>query len=65
MKTINETKLRKIIREEVQKVLEEEFVKIRISLLPYVSDKEQREIEKMFGEKITEDKIVFKKEIEI
>jgi hypothetical protein len=57
--------LRKIIREEVQGIVEREILKLKISLLPHVSEKEQREIERMFGKKPEKGEIVFEKEIEI
>jgi hypothetical protein len=41
--------IRQIIREEVQLIVEREILKLRISLLPIVSEKEQKEIENMFG----------------
>jgi len=56
---------RKIIREEVQDIVEREILKLRISLLPFVSEKEQKEIERMFGKKPKEEKIVYEKDIEI
>jgi len=38
--------LKKIIRETIH----EEFIKLRISLIPLVSDEEQAELEKLFGD---------------
>jgi len=56
--TIETTQLRKIIREEMRKMVsemvEEQFrlrmMELRLSLLPTVSDKEQKEIEELYGE---------------
>ncbi len=50
--------IKKIVRKELRKMVhdmvEEEFrlrmMELRLSLVPEVSDKEQREIEEMFGE---------------
>jgi len=33
----------------VKEVIEEEFIKLRLALLPYISDEEQREIEELYG----------------
>lgn len=46
----NEAKLRQIIKEAVRDALEEEFLKLRLVFAPYVSDEEQEEIEKSYGE---------------
>ncbi|RKZ30750.1 hypothetical protein DRQ36_04445 [bacterium] len=54
---INTDEIRKIVREEMQntvrELVEEQFrlrmMELRLSLVPYVSDKEQKEIEEMFG----------------
>lgn len=56
--TIETTQLRKIIRSEMRKMVsemvEEQFrlrmMELRLSLLPTVSDKEQKEIEELYGE---------------
>lgn len=46
----NENKLRQIVKEAVTDSLEEEIVKLRLLLTPYISDEEQEEIEKNYGE---------------
>ena len=46
----DEAKLRQIVKESVRDALEEEILKLRLLLAPYVSDKEQEEIEKSYGE---------------
>ena len=46
----NENRLRDIIREAVRDVLEEEMMKVKLLLTPYVSDEEQREIEESYRE---------------
>ena len=61
--TIEEIK--KIIKEVVEEVVREEILKLRISLLPFVSDEEEKEIEKMFGEGPTEEVVVYEEDIQI
>jgi len=46
----NENRLKDIIKEAVRDVLEEEMMKVKLLLAPYVSDEEQREIEESHGE---------------
>ena len=54
---INTGEIRKIVREEMQntvrELVEEQFrlrmMELRLSLVPQISDKEQKEIEEMFG----------------
>jgi len=46
----NEDKLKDIIKDAVKDVFEEEIMKLRLLLIPYVSDEEQREIEESYGE---------------
>lgn len=46
----DEDKLKDIIKDAVKDVFEEEMMKIRLLLIPYVSDEEQREIEESYGE---------------
>jgi hypothetical protein len=46
----DEAKLRQIVKEAVRDVFEEEFSKMRLLLAPYISDEEQEEIEKRFGQ---------------
>jgi hypothetical protein len=65
MRSISSAQMREIVREEVQKIVEKELLKLRISLLPLVSDEEQDEIEKMFGEEPDCDKIIMKKNAKI
>ena len=65
MRSISSEQMREIIREEVQKIVVKEILKLRISLMPFVSDEEQEEIEKMFGDEPDEDSIALKKNIKI
>jgi len=46
--TITETKLKNLFREILKEVLTLEFMKLRADLLPFVSDKEQKEIERLY-----------------
>jgi hypothetical protein len=45
-----EKTLRRIVREEVSGVMEKTLMRITLSLVPEISDKEQKEIEKLYGE---------------
>jgi len=51
---ISEEKIRSIVREEIKSALDELLMKLRLELLPYVSEKEQKEIENLYGEDIME-----------
>ena len=46
----DENKLKDIIRGAVRDVFEEEMMKLRLLLTPYVSDGEQKKIEESYGE---------------
>jgi hypothetical protein len=46
----DEAKLKQIVKEAVRDALEEELSKMRLLLAPYISDEEQEEIEKSYGE---------------
>jgi len=50
LKVYDEAKLRQIVKEAVRDALEEELLKMRLLLAPYISDEEQQEIEKSYGE---------------
>lgn len=43
--TIQKKELKAVVRESVKEVFEQEFVKLRASLLPFVSPEEQKDIE--------------------
>ena len=47
--TINERKLKNLFREVLKEILSVEFMKLRAELVPFVSEKEQKEIEKKYG----------------
>ena len=45
---IDEKHLKSLIKEIIKEAISSEFMKLRASLLPYVSEKEQEEIEKLY-----------------
>jgi hypothetical protein len=49
LKIADETKLKEIIKEAVKDALEDEIMKMRLLFAPYVSDEEQKEIERSYG----------------
>ena len=48
--TVEEEKLNDLIQKAVEEAFDRKMMQLRLQLLPYVSDKEQKEIEEMFGE---------------
>jgi len=50
-----EEKVREIIREEISKALDDFLIKLRLELIPFVSEEEQKEIEELYGEELLED----------
>lgn len=49
-KIIDESELRNMLKEIVKEVIEEEMIKIRLMLVSYVSDEEQKEIKEVYKE---------------
>ncbi len=47
--TIPKEEFKSVIKESVREVLEQELVKLRALSLPFVSGKEQKDIEKRYG----------------
>ncbi len=47
--TIDEEKLYEVVKKAVSDVVKEEIAKLRLQLIPYVSDEEMKEIEELFG----------------
>lgn len=45
---LDESQLRVLIKESMKEVINSEFMKLRAFLLPNVSQKEQREIERLY-----------------
>ena len=57
--------LKGIIKEVVEEVVRNEILKLRISLLPFVSEEEQEEIEEMFGKEPTEEVVVYEEDVKV
>jgi len=49
IKIADEAKLKEIVKEAVRDALEDEIMKMRLLFAPYVSDEEQKEIERSFS----------------
>lgn len=47
--TVNEKELKMVVRESVREVLAQELMKLRALALPDISNKEQKEIEKLYS----------------
>lgn len=47
--TISKKELKNVVKESVREVINQELIKLRALLLPYVSPREQREIESLYG----------------
>lgn len=47
--TIPKKELKTIVKESVREILEQETMKLRALFLPFISQKEQRDIEKRYG----------------
>ncbi len=65
--SISKEELKNLLKEIINETVREEFLKMRLSLLKYVSDEEQEEIEAIYGKnpEENEDEICFEEEIEI
>ena len=57
--------VREVIKEVVEEVVRKEMLKLRISLLPFVSDEEQKELEEMFGKELTEEIVVYEEDVKV
>ena len=58
--------LAKLIKEAVKESIEIEFMKLRASLVPYISEEEQKDIETLYGKPSREvfvDKIDFRGDV--
>ena len=62
---ISVEEIKGIIREVVEEVVRNEILKLRISLLPFVSEEEQEEIEEMFGKEPTEEVVVYEEDVKV
>ena len=49
MTTLMKSQIKLMVEESVEEIFQREMRKLRAFLLPYVSKKEQRDIEKTFG----------------
>jgi len=47
--SIPKKELKTIVKESIREILEQESMKLRALLLPFVSQKEQKDIEKRYG----------------
>jgi len=47
--TIPKKELRAVVKESIREVFVQELMKFRALLLPFVSQKEQKQIEKLYG----------------
>jgi len=47
--SVQKDELAKLIKEAVKESMEIEFMKLRASLIPYISDEEQKDIETLYG----------------
>jgi len=64
MITIREDKLKKILKEEVDRAVNKILLRLKLEQLETVSEEEQKEIEEMFGRKppVLDEKSLFEKE---
>lgn len=60
---VKKDELAKLIKQAVKESMAIEFMKLRTSLIPYVSDEEQKDIENLYGKPSTE--IAYTTELEI
>lgn len=58
--SMNINELKKVIKESVKEAIKEERLNLYLSIIPYVSKKEQKEIEKLYGEPSKYDETKFK-----
>lgn len=47
--TLSKNELKNVVRESVREAFGEEMMAVRAALLPFVSDKEQTDIEKLYN----------------
>ena len=63
-----EEKVRGIVREEINKALNDFLVKLKLEFIPYVFEEEQKEIENLYTEELLDDNekdIIITREIKI
>ena len=49
---ISEEKIRNIVKNEIENALGEFLIRMKLELLPYVAEEEQKEIENLYGKDI-------------
>ena len=47
---IDEEKFYQLIKKAVSEAMEENLIKLKLSIIPYVDDEEMKEIEEIFGD---------------
>lgn len=47
--TVDRTQLKSLIKESIREVLDAEFIKFRAFLVPQISPREQKDIERRYG----------------
>jgi len=65
---VQEEKIRKIFKEELNVFLESLLLRMKFENLPFVSDEEQKEIESLYGKELLaddEEDIVYSSRVEI
>ena len=63
---IQKDELAKLIKEALKESMEIEFMRLRASLVPYISDEEQKDIESLYGKPSREvfvDKVDFRGDV--
>ncbi len=58
--SINLKELKKLIKESVKEAIKEERINLYLSIIPYVTEKEQKEIERLYGDPSKYDEKKFK-----
>jgi len=48
--TVDIDELSKLVKESVEEAFDRKMMELRLQLLPYVSEEEQKEIEELYGE---------------
>lgn len=63
---IKTEKLYELTKRAVKEAIAEESLSLRLEMLPYVTDKEQEEIEELFGKEPSKEKdVVYVEEIDV
>ena len=62
---INTNDLKKLVYKAVEDAFDRRMIELRLSLLPYVSEEEQREIEALYGKEPGPEDVAFTEKIAI